>query len=228
MSVDLRVTRATLTSQVEEALRIDIVEGVLSPGQRLRAAELSARYGVSPTPLREALQRLAAQNLIDWDPRLGATVAEVSATELRDIYAMRELLESLALQRSIENGDKAWEEGMAVAWQRFKSTKKPGRNATRDEAVAWSQAHRSFHESLFAACGSGWLLRFVGMLADHSERYRVLSARSGIRDAQEEHEAILRAAISHDAGAAVRALEIHLANTIEVVEQDWAKATAGK
>jgi len=59
MGSDVRVTRATLMSQVEDAVRWDIVSGELAPGQRLRAAELIQKYGVSATPLREALQRLA-------------------------------------------------------------------------------------------------------------------------------------------------------------------------
>lgn len=226
--MDSRVTRATLTTQVEDAIRMDIVEGVLSPGQRLRAAELSARYGVSPTPLREALQRLAAQSLIDWDPRLGVTVAGVSQPELRDIYSMRNLLETIALRRSLELGGEDWAAGVTAAWQRFKSTKRPTRQATRDEAVAWSQAHRAFHESLFAACGSGWLVRFVGMLADHSERYRVLSARTGSRDTQEEHEAIFRAAMAHDPESAVAALSTHLENTVAVMAKSWSKPNSGE
>ncbi len=91
-----RLTRSTLTAQLEDALRVDIIEGVLVPGQRLRAADLSKRYGVSATPFREALQRLAAQRLVDLDPRFGATVADISRAELRDIYQMRDLLEGLA------------------------------------------------------------------------------------------------------------------------------------
>src|ERR671915_1528247 len=103
------VTRATLATQLEDALRVDIIEGVLTPGQRLRASDLTQRYGVSATPLREALQRLAAQNLVELGPRLGATVAPISESELRDIYFLRQMLETVALERSIAHGDEAWQ-----------------------------------------------------------------------------------------------------------------------
>src|SRR5688572_6357929 len=83
-----RISRATLTEQLEEALRADILDGVYRPGQRLRASELTDRYGVSATPLREALQRLAAENLVELDPRLGATVSPISEHDLRDIYEL--------------------------------------------------------------------------------------------------------------------------------------------
>jgi DNA-binding GntR family transcriptional regulator len=219
MNEDTRVTRATLTSQVEDAIRLDVIEGVLSPGQRLRFADLSNKYGVSATPLREALQRLAAQNLIDWDPRLGATVAELSGPELRDIYWLRDLLESIALRRSIELGDDAWQKQVTSAWTRYETVKRPGKNATRADAMAWAQAHRSFHEALFAACDSPWLLRFVGTLADHSERYRFLSARTSSRDTHEEHQDIYRASIAGDVEGGVIALKRHLAATVDAVEK---------
>ena len=219
MIEEKRVTRATLATQLEDALRVDIIEGVLTPGQRLRAADLTARYGVSATPLREALQRLAAQNLVEIDPRLGATVAEISRTDLRDIYWLRELLEGLALERSIANGDDRWAANVTAAWERFLSHAGKQRTGTAEDALEWSAAHRAFHEALFAAADSPWLLRFVGTLYDHSERYRMLSVRSRLRDTLEEHRGIYDPAIARDPGEAVAWLRRHLANTVANLEQ---------
>ncbi len=222
-----RVTRATLATQLEDALRVDIIEGVLTPGQRLRAADLTARYGVSATPLREALQRLAAQNLVEIDPRLGATVAHISRTDLRDIYWLRELLEGLALERSIELGDDAWARRVTESWGRFKTHGNKQRTGTAEDALAWSSAHRAFHEALFAACDSPWLLRFVGTLYDHSERYRMLSVRSRLRDTLEEHHGIYQPAIERNGPEAVAWLRRHLANTVANLEQGMAVAPKG-
>lgn len=222
MSIDGRVTRATLMSQVEDAVRWDIVSGVLAPGQRLRAADLIQKYGVSATPLREALQRLAAQNLIDWDPRLGAAVAEVSLAELRDIYWLREVLESLALTRSIERADERWETAVRNAWEALLNTPRPSPGMERPALIAWSRAHRTFHEALLSGCDSAWLMRFIGTLSDHSERYRVLSARIGTRDSREEHEEIYRAALAREIEPAVEALRHHLESTVKTIEQELA------
>ena len=212
-----RVTRATLTSQLEDAIRVEIIEGVLPPGRRLRAQELTQRYGVSATPLREALQRLAAENLVEIDPRLGAAVAQISRSDLRDIYQLRELLEGLALERSIERATPEWEADVNAAWERFRST--PVREADSTESMlAWSAAHRAFHEALFEACDSPWLLRFVGTLYDHSERYRMLSVRTRRRDTVVEHEEIYRAAVGRDAGEAVNWLRRHLNRTVGNLE----------
>ena len=213
------MTRATLTGQVETAIRADIVDGALAPGERLRFADLSKRYGVSATPLREALQRLAAQGLIDWDPRFGATVAELSTSELRDIYWLRDSLESVAIRRSIELGDERWKQRMTEAWNRFDALKRPRRGAAHRDAEAWSLAHRALHESFFAACDSPWLLRFVDTLADHSERYRLLSARTSTRDTHEEHEDIYRCAMSGDVEGGVAALQRHLTATVQAVSR---------
>lgn len=220
MSIDGRVTRATLMSQVEDAVRWDIISGVLRPGQRLRAADLIQKYGVSATPLREALQRLAAQNLIDWDPRLGAAVAEVSLVELRDIYWLRDILEALALTRAIERADTAWETKITEAWERLRATKRPVAGMDRSALATWSLAHRQFHEALLGGCESAWLMRFAGMLSDHSERYRVLSARIGTRDSREEHEEIYRAALARQVEPAVDALRRHLASTVATIDQE--------
>jgi GntR family carbon starvation induced transcriptional regulator len=228
MSMDGRVTRATLMSQVEDALRWDIISGVLKPGQRLRAADLIQKYGVSATPLREALQRLAAQNLIDWDPRLGAAVAEVSLPELRDIYWLRDIIETLALTRSIERADPAWKAKVTAAWEGLRRSKRPVAGMDRKALADWSVAHRQFHEALLGGCDSEWLLRFHAMLADHSERYRVLSAQIGMRDSREQHEEIYRAALDGQTDAAVDALRRHLASTVATIDRELSAQTAAE
>jgi GntR family transcriptional regulator, carbon starvation induced regulator len=214
-----RVTRATLASQLEDAIRLEIIEGALTPGQRLRASELTQRYGVSATPLREALQRLAAEKLVEIDPRLGAAVARISRTDLHDIYWLRELLEGMALERSIANGDGDWETRVTDAWDRFRAQATIDANAPTSEIVNWSRAHRDFHQTLYSAARSPWLLRFIETLYDHSERYRMLSVRSRILPTTVEHEGIYRPAMDRDAGLAVEWLRKHLHHTVTNLEE---------
>lgn len=211
-----RVTRATLASQVEEAVRSDIIAGSLEPGQRLRATELSRRYGVSATPLREALQRLAAQNLVDLGPRLGTTVSPISDLELHDVYWMRGLLDGRALARSVELGDDEWRRGLTDAYAAFEAATAAGTGAAASSD--WAVAHRRFHDTLFEACDSPWLLRFVGLLSDHSERYRMLSRRRALRPSVDEHRTIYRAAMVGDVENAKAALHRHLEATVQLLE----------
>jgi DNA-binding GntR family transcriptional regulator len=216
----MRVSRATLVDQVEEVVRWDIIDGVFAPGERLRFADLCTKYGVSATPLREALQRLATQNLIDWDPRLGATVAELSLPEMRDIYWLRDTLEVIAVRRAMANAGDAWVRRVDIAWQNFTVFPLPDHKAPRSSVVGWSDAHRAFHESISDGCGSPWLLRFIRTLEEHSERYRLIRARDARRDADEEHAEIHRAAMALDPDRCVSAVRSHLAATVNALDSD--------
>jgi GntR family carbon starvation induced transcriptional regulator len=176
---------------------------------------------VSATPLREALQRLAAQNLVEIDPRMGATVVVLSRSDLHDIYWLRELLESRALVRSIARADDAWEARVRRTWEALRHV---AADADRDgpDPDAWSRCHRAFHEALFSACDSPWLLRFVNTLYDHSERYRLASVRSRTRDTTEEHLGIYDPAIARDGEGAAAALRAHLKSTVALVDEGLA------
>lgn len=214
------VTKRTLAEQLETALRTEILLGELKPGARLRAEEIAVRYGVSHTPIREALRSLAADALVSLDPHAGAQVASVTLEDLRDVYRTRLLLEPEALRAAIENGDDAWERDLLAALEALVIEFRRRGTHPRDAAHARAEAHRHFDQTLFAPCGSGWLLRLVRMMSRHSERYRVvLRAARGIdRDLEHEHRAIAEAAIARDEGRALAALEGHLRRSFELTE----------
>jgi GntR family transcriptional regulator, carbon starvation induced regulator len=208
------VTRETLATQLETAIREDIVKGVLEPGRWLRQTEIAERYSVSQTPLREALQKLAATGLVILDPMAGAYVAPLSNADLVDIYTLRSVLEPLAIRRSIDRGDAAWVAEIEAATDQLRSATAKDlavRTAGGDPeaAVAWTQAHRAFHKALMSRSDSRWLASFIDTLWLHSERY-VRSASLGGRDVGGEHEDIFRAASQLDPDAAAEAVRRHL------------------
>jgi GntR family transcriptional regulator, carbon starvation induced regulator len=230
-----RISRATLTEQLEEALRADILDGVFLPGRRLRALEISERYGVSATPLREALQRLAAEGLVELDPRSGATVARISESDLHDVYEMLSLFACMALERSIERGDEAWAaevrerfEALVVTNVQLESGDATDDEARRRSGSAAAEAHWRFHHALYIACGSPWLLRFVATLHAHAERYRrlALQAPGSRRDSRHEHEGIMVATLARDSERAVTALRDHLALTVSLLSDQMGDQTA--
>jgi len=226
------VSRATLAMQLEAALRADILSGELVPGQRLRAAEIAPRYGVSATPLREAFQRLAVEGLVILDPRLGAAVSQLSRDDLRDVYDVRAVLESEALRRSMAAGDDEWLASVRIALDDLRSITSArsrggilgGREAS--SATAWSAAHRAFDRSLYGASKSTWLLRFIDTMSERCERYRL--AASELKDVDTtwlaEHEAIFAAVEAGDQDAAVSALRQHLADSALLLEQQLSGA----
>src|SRR3954452_7665921 len=98
---------ATSTGRVREQLQHAILEGVLKPGERLRAEALAQRYGTSRTPVREALLQLEAQGLVEVEPNRGAVVRAFDRADLLDLYEVRALLEPAAAARAATRIDRA-------------------------------------------------------------------------------------------------------------------------
>jgi len=93
----------TLTDNVFNLLKNAIVNGDLAPGSRLSEAELAKKYGISRGPLREAIGRLSGQKLVRRLPHVGTTVVALSATEIIELYQIRETLEAMATKQAASN-----------------------------------------------------------------------------------------------------------------------------
>lgn len=207
-------TGATLASQIFSSLRREIIAGQLKPGSKIKTQALSDRFGVGLSPVREALNRLASQGLIAQSDRRGFSVMPVSEKELADITETRIWVEGAALERSIERGTGTWEEEVLVAFHRLSRTPRFVLNSNAD-SDEWIDAHRSFHMSLLSACDSPWMIKFCAQVFEASERYRHLGGLApGAREsAQEEHRAIMQAAIDRDKRKALDLLASHYRKT---------------
>lgn len=210
---DDRGVPPTRSQWVDEKLRAAILSGELAPGEKLVVANLVDKWQVSPTPLREALQRLAGTGLVELVPQRGARVAPVSTQDMLEVYELRELLEPLALRRSLTRADARWRRRVDEAFVKLIDVldHKP------DEVLEMEERHRAFHQALLSSCESTWLLRLVDMLAEHSIRYRQLSIapRGGPEEVKHEHERLYQAAIEGRHQEAVDLLTNHLRLTVE-------------
>lgn len=203
----------TRADWVERQLRRDILFGKFLPGERLLAAELAKHYAVSPTPLREALQRLATDGLIAMTPQRGVRVAPLSLRAAKEIYELRCLLEPLALGKSLERVDEEWRKRVQFTYKQLNAVV----SNEQHEVVDAEDANRAFHQALLSRCESRWLLNIVSMLFDHCIRYRFLSftPRGGREGLEEEHRAIYEACMRGDRDVATQALERHISNTLD-------------
>jgi GntR family transcriptional regulator, carbon starvation induced regulator len=210
-------TPPTRSEWVDQRLREAILSGNLEPGERLVVSALSERWQVSPTPLREAFQRLAADGLVELAPQRGARVTPVSVTDLLEVYELREILEPLALRRSLERTDPSWRQSVTESYERLVDSL---RNRPHD-LLEMEEKHRQFHGALLSRCESSWLLRLVSTLAEHSVRYRLLSItpRGGPEEVIGEHERLLQASLAGDIEKAVVHLTRHLQLTVESLAQ---------
>ncbi len=220
MAVPSIAPSRSLTQDVYRQLRADILTCRLMPGTKLRIADLCATLGgVSLGAVREALSRLAADELIIAEPQRGFTVAPVSAEDLEELTTARIEAESWCLRASIAKGGVRWEAGIIAAFRTLSSTPYHGEAEGALLSDAWVTAHAEFHASLTAAAGNSWLLRIREMLYAQSERYRRLSVPASPmrRDVEEEHEDIMQATLARDLTRAVTALSDHLHLTTRIL-----------
>lgn len=215
-------SEATPTTRVQttfEALRAEIISGELKPGARLAIEHLRNRHAVGSSTVREALSLLIADALVESEDQRGFTVKPMSIEDLRDLSALRILIESESLRRSIADGDDEWEANLVAAFHLL--AKAQGRlDDGADNAVAeWERRNRAFHAALTAGSESPWRRQILVTLQRHTERYRraALVDTTVPRDVHDEHGQLLEAALKRDADRACRLLAEHIENTTAVL-----------
>lgn len=221
---------STKADDIARVLEDEIVSGLIEPEMVLRQEQLSERFEVSRTPVREALRRLAALGLVSFEPNRGVRVRSISPAELREAYLVRAELEALATEVATPRMSAEDLAQLDEAERRFSElTLELRAQAQRGEArssglfVDWMQANYAFHDVIYAAAG----LPLVERLAKGARRTfigdRIWAARTELdalyakNDLQ--HRAIREAiAAGSAAGARVLARE-HVLSSGRLIEQ---------
>ena len=209
-----RSTTRTLSTDVFEVLRSDILHNRLHPGARLMFRELRERYRSGLSPLREALMRLSAEGLVVLEDHRGFRVAPASRDDMIDIANTLVELEALAIRMACEKGDDRWEAGIVARFHELSKREMFLPDGTLDEE--WEARNVAFHQSLYEACGSPSLKFVCRVLYERHCRYRRLWSRQDnqTRDVAREHELLMKAALSRDAVAAIALLRDHRSSTL--------------
>jgi DNA-binding GntR family transcriptional regulator len=200
------------TAYVLQRLRREIASGEVGPGQQIRQAEIAERYGVSPTPVREALRLLEADGAIQYTPHRGATVTELSAQELDDLYLIRTAIETQLARLA---GDRATPEDAAAIRELHKDL---ATAVQTESAEDLSVLNREFHLAVLRL-GSPLVTQHIvtplwhGFLPPSKSQWR-----SPDRNAQfvAEHEELVEALEAGDSDAAGRAMEHHLGSAMKM------------
>ncbi len=213
---------ATRATNLHDQLRQDLLAGELEPGSKLAIEALADRYETSATPLREALNRLVSDGLVERREQRGFVVAAISEQDLSEITKTRCWLEEVALRESIAAHTTAWEEALVLAHHRLAKTPRSLSDKKFQDNPAWEPLHRAFHRALISGCGSRWLLNFCDQLADQHHRYRRLSAPRAFakRVVHTEHQQLLEAALGGRADEAVGLLKMHFERTARIIRDD--------
>lgn len=193
--------RGSLRDRAYQSIRSAILEGQLPPGSAISEAERAEALGVSRTPIREALQLLAQEGLVEIYPKRGTLVARLSARDVRESFELREAIETAAARLAARRRTASELEAMQAALAR----------AAVSDADAAYVSGADFHRAVVAAAHNHYLLQAFDSTAGRIDLASRLAARMATDYPPDvSHEAILAAVTSGDVAAAERAMREHL------------------
>lgn len=200
----------TTGKAVAAHLRAEIQQGLLAPGSRLRQVEVADRLGVSTTPVREALQLLQAEGLVQANPHRTPTVFRPSLEEIREAFEIREALETLALAKAVENVTPNLLDELEQILEEMDAV---------EDGTRWLDLNNEFHMKMYDASRRPRLCSMLKNINATSNGYLhmvVIDAKESGR-AHAEHRAILAGLRQRNGEEAVKALANHLLHTVEHV-----------
>ncbi|ADZ72007.1 GntR family transcriptional regulator [Polymorphum gilvum] len=231
------------TEDAHATVRAAILDCRLPPEAPLAVSSLKARFGFGWTPLREALSRLEAERLVEFQPNKGYRVAGVSAASLRDLQEARRAIEIRLLSRAIDRGGEDWEAQIVAAHHLLAKAPAPFANATVAEVGVWEARHDAFHAALLAGAEAPWLAAFAAQVAEQLRRHHRFMLRAPEvaarlaapgNDALRQifadhlglahHSALMEATLARDTARAEALLIEHIGFSLAVYEALWPQA----
>lgn len=208
-----------LNTKVYERLKEEIRLQILAPGQLVTIRHLAERYGVSTTPVREALRQLQSEGLVTYQRRC-IVIRQLSVDEVEKIFKIREKLETLALAWAIESiDDKAVSQLVSIL-------------DAMDQAAAdqskWRELNREFHLHIYSFAHSDQLVSMIQNLWSSIEPYMNLYTAEveSLEVARVQHRAIVDRLAEGDLAGATRLVQDHLQHTAEIIVAALKEQTA--
>jgi DNA-binding GntR family transcriptional regulator len=200
------LTPRALYEEVAESLRERIFSRELAPGSWIDELKLAGTYGISRTPLREALKVLATEGLVTMKVRRGAYVTEVNEKDLTDVYHLLSLLEADAAAVVAQNATRQQRDELQALHQSLSEA-----TGDRDRFFALNEA---FHMRLLAIADNRWRDQMVADLRKVMKlnRHNSLLKSGRIAESLAEHDAIMNAITNQNAASASQCMRLHFAN----------------
>ena len=212
------VAGSMLAERVYAQLRKEILLARLRPGELVSENQLALRLGVSRTPVREAVQRLVREGLVNVWPQRGSLVSLMSLQRIREALFVREAVECQVVRQLLAPG------GAAAGWESLEACLARQTQALQNHDLeATLRADEDFHRELLELCGLGGVWPVVAQARDLHHRVRAIALpelRSGLK-AISDHQAILDALRSGDPERAVSCVSEHVRHN-EVLARDIA------
>jgi DNA-binding GntR family transcriptional regulator len=207
--------RNTISAQIHAVLRRDIIEGRRVPRAMLSEQEIASGFGVSRTPVREAMIKLAEEGLIEIFPQYGSFVAPI---KLRDVFASqfaREALECAAVERAAERLDEPQDTQLKGVIGRQRALLR------LEDRELFFRADEDMHILILNIAGQGTAWHFVESAKAQMDRVRHLAMTLPLKQASilAEHEAVADRLLARDSAGAVDAMRIHLRGIFRTIER---------
>jgi DNA-binding GntR family transcriptional regulator len=199
----------SITDQARESILGAIVEGRLQPGSLHSVQTLATAFGVSRTPVREALIDLSGQGVVKFERNRGVRIQQTSVHDLEEIVALRLLLEVPATHRAVENAGPELVAALKAELAAMEAA------AGADDEMTMMRHDRRFHELINEASGNTRLAAFVDSLRDLvlTRGVSTVGRSRQLPEIVAEHTAVIEAIEAGDAAAAAAAMKEHLVNT---------------
>lgn len=190
----LGLARPALAVQLADALRDMILEGELPSGEKIKEKELTLRFGVSRTPLREAMKVLAAEGLIELIPNRGAIVTRYSGDELAEVFPVLAALERLAGELATERASDREIASIVSLTAELKAA------AADNDRPLYFKVNQAIHRAILSAAGNDTLIKHHAAIASrvHRARYQANLRQTRWETALLEHEQIAEALKARD------------------------------
>ena len=221
-----------LVDHLASVLHARVLSGEIPSGTRLRQEAIATEFGVSRTPVREALRKLQALGVAELEPNRGAVVRGPTASEVREAYEVRAELEGFAAERAATLISDSQLERLREAQRLFdhsvaglvaRRRQSPHTHRRWDDGSEWVRANDLFHQQILEAAGNDRLLRTIADLHVAFPRaltWAVLSESSALLGENiSQHHAVLAAIEARDGEAARRAMTAHLRSAGELVSR---------
>lgn len=191
------VSHLTLRERIADAIRDEIINGKLKAGERVSEPEVSTRYGISRTPVREAFRQLAAEGFLWLTPRRGARVAFLTEKDVSEFYDLKSVLEGYAARLATSKLQERDIQKMEALNDQMERCHQKG------DLKKIAKIHTEFHNVFLGASGNEQLCSMIGQLTNKFQRFTILLALSGKNpEAVTQHREIIGAFRTKDADRA--------------------------
>ncbi len=197
-------------ARVASELRSEILQGDLAPGSRLSQQSTAERFGVSRIPVRDAIQILVGEGLVQPSSNATAVVTGMSIAELQELYELREAIEPLATQIAVPNVGRA---DLLLMRKQLQTM------AEYADTRTWLAANTEFHAAIYRRAGRPRMIELVERLRRDTDRYMYVHIEvvGQTEHLVDEHLSILAAVESRDAALAARLTREHLATSHDFI-----------